>query len=173
MNIRRNPPLGSFPAILICLVLFTGCSQQQTTKPAVTPGIPGMTSQTTTTTNTTTTQQTVVAEIGQSDMMNLMIDLEDQFKLQDVLASQSGPTLIVRFKAPTIGGEELSSGLAQIFAWLNEKIPAQIQSISLVFMVQNVDSLVVNVDRNDIQSWKDGELNNNAFIKKFKKTSLL
>ena len=175
MPTHRSTPLGVLPAVLVCSVLMTGCSFQIGTPPTTTtPAGIITTPQTPTTTSTpAATQQAVVTEISQSDMMNLMIDLEDQFKLQDVIASQSGTTLIVRFKAPTIGGEELSTGLAQIFAWINEKIPSQIQSVNLVFMVQNVDSLVVNVNRSDIQNWKDGKIDNSEFIKKFKKTSLL
>lgn len=170
MNKRYSPPIYVILAVFASLLLLSGCSQPQTAAPA-TPGTPVVPE--TSTQAEETTQQAIVGVIDQSDLINLMLDLEDRFKLQDVFINQSGTVLIVRFKAPTITGEELDSGLAQIFSYLDEKSPDLISELDLVFMVQNVDSLIVNVKRSDIRDWKEGVLNNVDFIKKFKKTSLL
>jgi len=180
MNIRRITSPGKIPAVLVFLTLLTGCTQPQTqtTGSSATPPATSQTTQAATTTTAATatqaaTQQTIVPEISQEDMINLMLDMEDQFKLQNVIATQSGATMDIRFKGPTISGDQLYAGLAQIFSWLNEKVPSQITSINLVFMIQNVESLVIAVNRDDIQNWKAGKMDNTAFIKTFKKTSLL
>ena len=166
MTLRRSKYLGSIPAFFVCIMVLTGCSQQQAPTPPTQPQHPP-------TTPTVASQQATVEEIALADMMTLMIDLEDQFQLRDVRANQSGKTLIVRFAAPTITGDELYAGLAQIFAWLNEKIPSPITGIDLVFTIQNVDSMVIHAERAEIENWKAGKIDNGAFINTFKKTSLL
>ncbi len=118
-------------------------------------------------------QEIPVLSISQSDTTNLMLALEDDFALQEVLVSQSGTTVTVRFKAPTISNEELYSGLTQIFAYINEQLPADIQTIELVFVLNHVDSATLSIDRNSIRDWKESKMSNTDFINKIKKTSLL
>lgn len=166
MTTRHSKLLSNLTFFLLSLTILAGCNQP-TPQPS-TPPIPPETNK-----SIASEKITPAAELSQAELINLMLDLEDNFKLQDVLADQTGNTITIRFKAPTISGEDLNNGLAQIFSYLNEKLPTQISVLNLVFMVQNVDSLVINVNRSDINNWKDGKISNTDFLKKFKKTSLL
>jgi len=111
--------------------------------------------------------------ISQSDLVNLMLDIEDSFSLEDVLVSQSGNTVAVRFKAPTLSGTELYSGLAQVFAYVHDRLPSDMQNIDLIFSLNHIDSAIISTDRASIQEWKNGKKNNVEFINTMKKTSLL
>jgi hypothetical protein len=152
---------------LPCVFLFSACAQAP-----VPPSVPVDAAKEIPAAKQDDTEKDIV-QIGDADMMNLMLDVEDQFSLEDVIASQSGSTMVVRFKAPTISDEELNSGLVQVLAYLNEKMPSRISTVNLVFMVNNIDSLIIKVNRTDIRGWKDGKISNADFIKTFQKTSLL
>lgn len=156
---------------LACSVFLASCSQPQA------PASTSTTNPTSTLTQSQLTQPAqpvaAVTPVNQSDLTDLMINLEDHFGLKEVLIDQSGASVTVRVMAPTITGEELYTGLVQVFGYMNENLPSQIEKIDLIFTINGVDSMIVSVDRKYIDSWKSGTLTNAAFIQSFKETSLL
>ncbi len=116
-------------------------------------------------------QEAGAANIGA--MAELGLQLEEDFGLDEVLVSLDGATLQVKFKAPTISGEELNEGLVQVFGYLAAKSPAGAEKIRLVFVINHVDSAVVEVTLQQIKDWMAGKTDNAAFISSFKKLSLI
>jgi len=170
---QRFRPIVYALALFSLSLFLASCSEPQT--PATGSNVPPAASA-----DTMQSQQTqqaakapVVPEINITDLATLMVNVEDKFGLKNVLISQAGPAITVRMMAPTITGSELDGGLVQVFAYLSDNLPADIQTFELVFDINNVDSAVISVGRSDIQSWQKGQLDNAGFIKKFKKTSLL
>lgn len=113
------------------------------------------------------------AQKNLTDRLNLTILLEDSLGLEEVLISQNEENLLVRFKAPTIKGEELSNGLAQVFAFIDQRASDEIETIKLIFTINHVDSMIIAVPREDISLWTDSEISNKEFINKFDITFLI
>ena len=126
-----------------------------------------------TTTDSETTTSKSIAAISTSDLLNLMVSLEDDLGLQEVLVEQVEDIIVVKFKAPTIGGEELNLALVQIFAYVDGKIPENIKKIRLVFVVNYTDSALVDLERSKIADWKADKLDNIGLIKAFEKVSFI
>jgi hypothetical protein len=108
-----------------------------------------------------------------SDQVDLAIFLEDELGLKEVLVSQDGKNILVRFMAPTISGNELNRGIVQVFAFVNQKVSDDIVAIKLIFTVNHVDSMIVTAQRKDISLWMKKKISNEQFIKKFDVVSLI
>jgi len=108
-----------------------------------------------------------------SDQLDLMMLLEDNFKLEEVIISQDNEDLLVRCKAPTIKGKALNNGLVQVFAFINQRIPGDIKTIKLIFTINHVDATIVEVQRKAIDRWMNNEISNTEFINKFNAVSLI
>lgn len=112
-------------------------------------------------------------QVDFSNQLDLMILLEDNFALEDMVISQNKEDLLVRCKAPTIKGKELTNGLVQVFAFINQKVPDDIKTIKLIFTINHVDSAIIRVKRKDISRWMNNKISNVEFINSFDVTSLI
>ncbi|MBN1494809.1 hypothetical protein JW911_03695 [Candidatus Peregrinibacteria bacterium] len=129
------------------------------------------TSDTTQTTESAATS--AVLALSDSELIDIMISLEDDLGMKEVLAAQYEDILEVKFSAPTIGGDELDRALVQIFGYIDGKLPKSITKIRLVFVVNYIDSATVELERNKISDWKAEKLDNAGLIKAFVKESFV
>jgi hypothetical protein len=121
----------------------------------------------------TPVQTATLSQKDFSAQLDLALFLEDELGLKEVIVTQDGKNLLVRFKAPTITGDELNKGIVQIFAFVDQKVSPSITTIKLIFTVNHVDSMIVTAQRLDISRWASKKISNTQFIKKFKVVSLL
>jgi predicted small lipoprotein YifL len=108
-----------------------------------------------------------------SAQLDLMLSLEDELGLEEVLISQDNQNLLIRFKAPTITTAEIDNGMAQIFAFVDQRCTDDIKTIKLILTVNHVDSAIVEAQRQDIARWLDGSLSNQQFVDTFNIISLI
>ena len=146
--------------------ILAGCAQQ----PAVTEKGPVETGKATQSEVQAPTREAGPVDAGM--MAELGLQLEEDFGLDEVLASLDGATLLVKFRAPTISGEELNEGLVQIFGYLAAQAPAGADKIRLVFVI-NHEYAVVEVTLQQVKDWMAGKIDNADFISSFKKLSLI
>jgi hypothetical protein len=118
-------------------------------------------------------QAAVQAQENFPSQLDLALLLEDNLGLKGVLISQEGENLFVRFKAPTLKGEELNSGLVQVLAFIDQRASEDIKTIKLIFVINHVDSMIIEVPREEVSLWTDGKISNQELVNKFKVTSLI
>lgn len=106
--------------------------------------------------------------------LQMTMALEDQMGLEDVIIAPVNDVLEVRMRAPTISGDALFAGVAQIFSYLDATAPEGFTALRLVFDIHNLDAGIIEVLRRDIADWKSGRVSNADFLaKKMHRVSLL
>ena len=109
------------------------------------------------------------------DMVDLGMDLEDEFSLGNVRVSEvAGKVLEVRIQTPEgISPEAISLASSYIMGYLDEQIPEKIGKERIILTVNHMDAVVLEANREDIGQWKNEKITDQEFIGKMKVRNLM
>lgn len=111
--------------------------------------------------------------VSASQRYQLTLLLEDDLGMRDVLVGQAGSRVVIRFRQPTMPAEELFAALTAVSDIVEPRLPEGIETIRYVFTVRAVDAGYVDVSREALQGWRDGDLTNADFVRSLKRVPLI
>lgn len=105
-----------------------------------------------------------------AEIIDLAMDLEAEFDLKNVRITEAEKDVLeVRVETPVdVSEEALLMGTAYILDYVEVRTSEGIQKIRVVFIVNYLDAMFVEVERQDIVDWREGKTDVNELVKKFK-----
>ena len=110
-----------------------------------------------------------------TENIELMIALEEYLGMEEVLVFETeGNILEVKFKSPNNNNqEEVYHAMILVFDYIDQNIINDVESIRLVFTINSIDSGFVEVEREEISKWRDGDISDSKFVGSFRKVKLV
>jgi hypothetical protein len=108
------------------------------------------------------------------EMVDLSIELEEKFLLKDVRVTETeGGLLEIRLETPVdVSEKALLVGAASIFGYAESYVSSDIEKIRIIFTVNYLDAMFIEVENKDIKNWLEGNENEEDFLNKFKVVNL-
>jgi len=108
------------------------------------------------------------------EMVDLSMELEEKFLLKDVRTTEiEGGFLEIRLETPVdVSEKALLVGAASIFGYVESYISSDIEKIRIIFTVNYLDAMFIEVESEDIEKWLEGDDDEEEFLNKFKVVNL-